>query len=110
MFILYLYQYLAISKNGYTKYYEPSYLKNHFTITQSGSDVKYTRKSDGTVIYGKLSGFATDTRETSIANAKLSELERKESTTFKGSHFVECYIIKDSVVIARDTIDVPISE
>ncbi len=37
-------------------------------------------------------------------------LERKESTTFKGSHFVECYIIKDSVVVARDTIDVPISE
>ncbi|MGJ7032630.1 nucleotide-binding domain-containing protein [Niabella hirudinis] len=36
--------------------------------------------------------------------------ERKESTNFKGSHFVECYIIKDNVVVARDTIDVPISE
>lgn len=36
--------------------------------------------------------------------------ERKESTNFKGSHFVECYIIKDNVVIAIDTIDVPISE
>ena len=47
----------------------------NFTITQSGSDVKYTRKSDGTVVYGKLSGFATDTEQTSIANAKLSELD-----------------------------------
>jgi hypothetical protein len=36
--------------------------------------------------------------------------ERKENTNFKGSHFVECYIIKDSVVVARDMIDVPISE
>lgn len=36
--------------------------------------------------------------------------ERKESTNFKGSHFVECYIIKDSIVVARDMIDVPISE
>ena len=37
-------------------------------------------------------------------------LERKESTNFKGSHFVECYIIKNNIVVARDTIDVPISE
>lgn len=37
-------------------------------------------------------------------------LERKESTNFKGSHFVECYIIKNNVVVARDIIDVPISE
>lgn len=36
--------------------------------------------------------------------------EKKESTNFKGSHFVECYIIKDNVVVAKDTIDVPISE
>lgn len=36
--------------------------------------------------------------------------ERNESTTFKGSHFVECYIIKDDIVVARDFIDVPISE
>lgn len=36
--------------------------------------------------------------------------ERKERTNFKGSHFVECYIIKSNVVVAKDTIDVPISE
>lgn len=40
----------------------------------------------------------------------LGYFERKESTNFKGSHFVECYIIKNNVVVARDTIDVPISE
>lgn len=37
-------------------------------------------------------------------------LEKKENTNFKGSHFVECYIIKDGMVVAMDTIDVPISE
>jgi hypothetical protein len=36
--------------------------------------------------------------------------EQKENTNFKGSHFVECYIIKDNTVVARDIIDVPISE
>lgn len=36
--------------------------------------------------------------------------ERREGTNFKGSHFVECYIIKNNLVVARDIIDVPISE
>lgn len=36
--------------------------------------------------------------------------ERKENTNFKGSHFVECYIVKNNVVVAKDLIDVPISE
>lgn len=35
---------------------------------------------------------------------------RKETTNFKGSHFVECYIIKDQMVVAMDSIDVPIIE
>lgn len=35
--------------------------------------------------------------------------ERKEDTKFKGSHFVECYILKDDIVVAKDSIDVPIS-
>jgi hypothetical protein len=35
--------------------------------------------------------------------------QRIESTSFKGGHFVECYIIKDNVVVAKDSIDVPIS-
>ncbi len=40
----------------------------------------------------------------------LGSLERKENTNFKGSHLVECYIIKNNVLVARDIIDVPISE
>lgn len=34
---------------------------------------------------------------------------RVESTNFRGEHFVECYIIKDGIVVAKDSIDVPIS-
>lgn len=33
---------------------------------------------------------------------------RNEFTTFKGEHFVECYAVKDKVVVARAYIDVPI--
>lgn len=35
--------------------------------------------------------------------------ERRERTTFAGAHFVEAYIVKDGVCIARDIIDVPIA-
>ncbi|WKN29759.1 nucleotidyltransferase [Porifericola rhodea] len=40
----------------------------------------------------------------------MGSYERKETTNFKGSHFVECYVIKDNMVVAMDSIDVPISE
>jgi hypothetical protein len=36
------------------------------------------------------------------------ENSRKESASFKGDHIVECYILQNDVVIARDSIKVPI--
>lgn len=35
-------------------------------------------------------------------------MRRNEQTSFKGEHFVECYVIKNDVVVARASIDVPI--
>lgn len=34
---------------------------------------------------------------------------RAEHTDFRGEHVVECYVVKDGIVVARDRIDVPIS-
>lgn len=34
---------------------------------------------------------------------------RKESSTFRGEHIVECFVIKNEIVVARDRIDVPIT-
>ncbi|UXC20369.1 SMODS domain-containing nucleotidyltransferase [Comamonas squillarum] len=36
--------------------------------------------------------------------------EKIESTSFSGEHIVECYAVKDNVVVAKGRIDVPISE
>ncbi|UPZ36517.1 nucleotidyltransferase domain-containing protein [Sphingobacterium sp. PCS056] len=44
-----------------------------------------------------------------ILESNLSGNMRKESSDFEGGHFVECYIIKDGYCVARDRIDVPIS-
>ena len=35
--------------------------------------------------------------------------QRKETSTFNGPHYVECYIVKEDICIARDRINVPIS-
>jgi len=32
-----------------------------------------------------------------------------EKTNFKGEHYVECYVVKNDICVARDRIDVPIS-
>lgn len=34
---------------------------------------------------------------------------RHERTSFRGEHLVECYILKDGIVVARDAIEVPIT-
>lgn len=34
----------------------------------------------------------------------------REHTVFQGEHLVECYVVKDGVVVARDRIDVPITK
>jgi hypothetical protein len=38
-----------------------------------------------------------------------SNMDHHENTRFDGPHYVECYMIKNGVVVARDHIDVPIN-
>ncbi|MEH3064275.1 MAG: nucleotidyltransferase [Methylobacterium radiotolerans] len=40
-------------------------------------------------------------------NGRLEKIER---TNFRGDHIVECYAVKDGVVVAKDRIHVPITE
>lgn len=39
---------------------------------------------------------------------KTNSKIKKESTNFKGPHYVECYLVKNGVCVARNRIDVPI--
>ena len=43
-----------------------------------------------------------------IDSNRMNGLVRHESADFCGPHYVECYIVKDGIVVARDRIDVPI--
>ncbi|GAA3582930.1 hypothetical protein GCM10022198_02660 [Klugiella xanthotipulae] len=42
-----------------------------------------------------------------ISGSKLNG--HHEATQFRGEHYVECYAIKDGVVVARDRVEVPIT-
>lgn len=42
--------------------------------------------------------------------ADTGQGERVEHTKFAGPHFVECYVVKDGICVARDRIAVPIPE
>ncbi len=39
---------------------------------------------------------------------KTNSKIKKENTNFKGPHYVECFLVKNGVCVARDRIDVPI--
>lgn len=43
-----------------------------------------------------------------IVKSNRADNKQHETSNFKGPHYVECYIIKNNMVVARDRIDVPI--
>lgn len=67
-------------------------------------DVLWKIKNEGEIAHkrGCLRG--------QIVNSNKGSNKRKENSNFEGAHFVECYIIKDGFCVARDRIDVPISD
>jgi hypothetical protein len=44
-----------------------------------------------------------------ILSSNRANEGRHERTQFRGDHLVECYIVKDGIVVARDVVEVPIS-
>ena len=54
-------------------------------------------------------GYQAEKRDCIRGQIVESKFETKtEPISFDGPHFVECYIIKDGVCVARDRVDVPI--
>lgn len=78
-----------------------------FRVTHNGVPKPYSVK------WKVLNTGAEAERRDCIRGSITSDSGREsiqETTSFKGEHMVECYIIKDGVVVARSPIPVPISE
>jgi len=64
----------------------------------------------GYEIYWKVKNEGREAREAKRLRGSIFKDKKRivEPTKFKGTHFVECYILKDNILIAMDRIDVPI--
>ena len=61
-------------------------------------------------IYWKVRNVGKKARERNDIRGNIvqGESTHKEKSVFHGPHYVECYVIKNGICVARDRIDVPI--
>ncbi|EGQ9105691.1 hypothetical protein VCSRO209_0331 [Vibrio cholerae] len=105
-----------VSQNGYREY-SLSHMLRHFIPLRAKKSLSF-RVSEIDVpkpflLKWKVLNRGTEAeRRDCIRGQILDDAgygNRSESTTFSGEHSVECYAIKDGVVVARSEITVPIS-
>lgn len=107
----------TVTQNGWTPHFLSEMLQKHIplipgrkmvfevrTDTPEPYDVKWKVRNVGSVAERR------DCIRGDIIDSNNGFNKRKESADFDGPHFVECYIIKNGVVVARGRIDVPIKE
>lgn len=86
-------------------------IKKHleFYIDSMDSEIKKEAPYD---IYWKVKNEGQEAIKRDCIRGQIKRTNTKsinESSDFIGEHYVECYIVKDGICIAKDHIDVPIS-
>lgn len=105
-----------VSQNGYREGFLRDLLGRRIKLSRSKSLKFYVQSIDVPPPYAikwKVTNRGEQAIKRDCIRGQILEdrglSERNETTDFKGSHFVECFAVKDGVVVARDFIDVPIS-
>ncbi|AWK83221.1 nucleotide-binding domain-containing protein [Photobacterium damselae] len=105
-----------VSQNGYREY-SLSHMLRHFIPLRAKKSLSF-RVSEIDVpepysLKWKVLNRGSEAERRDCIRGQILDDEgygnRSESTTFSGEHSVECYAIKDGVVVARSEITVPIS-
>jgi hypothetical protein len=72
-------------------------------------DVSATKPYD---IYWKVLNRGDAARKRNCIRGQITEddglMQKTETTSFRGDHIVECYCVKDGVLVAKSRIHVPI--
>ena len=80
--------------------------KLHFRITRTSVEEPYD-------VYWKVLNRGEIAKRRNCVRGQIvadrGNHKKSESTSFRGDHVVECYAVKDNVVVAKDRIHVPIS-
>lgn len=104
-----------VKQNGFREYFLREMLKRKLPLLTSKSLKFFIKENEVPAPYEVKWKVINRGEEAIKRNCERGQILndegnhiRVESTNFKGEHYVECYIIKDNIVVARDFIDVPI--
>ena len=107
-----------VTQDGYRPYYLRYMLRNGILLKKNKS-LKFEIQScdvpdgvDSCDIYWKVRNVGNEALRLNQIRGQIIKTNNtihREKTLFKGAHYVECYLVKNGVCIARDRIEVPIS-
>nr|WP_290226828.1 hypothetical protein [Trichocoleus desertorum] len=104
-----------VSQNGFRENSLSEFLRKQFRLAPK-KDLKFYIKEhdiEGSYsIYWKVLNCGEVARKRDMIRGQIlpdsGSRKKLESTDFRGEHIVECYAVKNGVVVAKDRIDVPI--
>ena len=108
-----------VTQDGYRPFYL-RYMLRHGILLKKNKSLKFEIQGsdvpggvDSCDIYWKVRNVGDEALRLNQIRGQViktnSDIHR-ERTSFRGAHYVECYLVKNGVCIARDKIEVPISE
>ncbi len=104
-----------VSQNGFREH-SLRYLLSRNIRLQSNKSLKFTAETQNIphpfFVKWKVLNQGSEAQRRNCIRGQIlldsGNFQRIESTSFKGEHVVECYVLKNNVVVARNRIEVPI--
>jgi hypothetical protein len=104
-----------VSQNGFREYSLSELLRRNFRLKPEKKLKFWIADSDikgDSSIYWKVLNRGDEARRKNEIRGQIVPdsgfMKKEEHTSFQGEHIVECYAVKNGVVVAKDRIDVPI--
>lgn len=104
-----------VKQNGFRKFFLTEMLVKHIPL-KSNKKLRFWVKDLAVeppyTIYWKVLNRGPEAERRNCIRGQIerdqNHMEKSEETTFRGDHVVECYCVKNGVVVAKDRIHVPI--
>lgn len=104
-----------VEQDGFRKGVLSDYIRKHFPLLKKKKLVFYIKQTNVPEPFNvkwKVRNFGVEAEIKGDLRGEISAdkgfNKKEEHTKYEGEHFVECYIIKEGICIARGKIDVPI--
>src|SRR5690606_32616574 len=104
-----------VKQNGFRKYFLSEIIEKHIPLKSNKKlEFKVTEISvkEPYDIYWKVLNRGNEAQRRNCIRGQIvpdaGYLQKSESTNFRGDHVLECYCVKNGVVVAKDRVHVPI--